>query len=85
MSSKQLKKRIWQQSLLKSSKKVALFVIIVDHILLLHRSGLHCALHTVTTEGVQALYKGFIPSFARMGPWNVIFFIVYEKLKSFKI
>ena len=48
----------------------------------LYTSSLHCGLHTVRSEGVQALYKGFVPSFARMGPWNVIFFIVYEKLKS---
>merc|ERR1719480_283421 len=49
---------------------------------LLYRSAGHCALHTVRTEGLSALYKGFVPSFARMGPWNVIFFVVYEKFKS---
>ena len=48
----------------------------------LYRSAGHCALHTVRTEGPSALYKGFVPSFARMGPWNVIFFVVYEKFKS---
>ena len=48
----------------------------------LYRSAGHCALHTVRTEGLSALYKGFVPSFARMGPWNVIFFVVYEKFKS---
>jgi len=51
----------------------------------LYRSALHCGIHTVSTEGLTALYKGFIPAFARMGPWNVIFFIVYEKLKALKI
>jgi solute carrier family 25 protein 14/30 len=29
-----------------------------------------------------ALYRGFVPSFMRMGPWNVIFFVVYEQLKK---
>ena len=48
----------------------------------LYRSAAHCALHTIRTEGLSALYKGFVPSFARMGPWNVIFFVVYEKFKS---
>ena len=33
------------------------------------------------TEGLLALYKGFFPAFARMGPWNIIFFVVYEKLQ----
>jgi len=51
----------------------------------LYRSAWHCGLHTVTTEGFPALYKGFVPAFARMGPWNVIFFLVYEKLKCFKV
>jgi len=50
-----------------------------------YTSSLGCALHTVRTEGIQALYKGFVPAFARMGPWNIIFFLVYEKLKSLNI
>ena len=47
-----------------------------------YRSAIHCGLHTMRTEGPPALFKGFVPSFARMGPWNVIFFVVYEKLKA---
>ena len=27
---------------------------------------------TVKTEGFMALYKGFWPSYLRLGPWNVI-------------
>ena len=49
-----------------------------------YRSALQCGLYTVSTEGVAALYRGLIPAFARMGPWNIIFFIVYEKLKAFR-
>ena len=49
-----------------------------------YTSAIHCGLHTVRTEGLTALFKGFVPSFARMGPWNVIFFVVYEKLKALK-
>lgn len=37
---------------------------------------------TVKYEGVIALYKGFVPTFVRMGPWNIIFFIIYERLKT---
>jgi len=48
----------------------------------LYTSAWQCFIHTVKTEGLQALYKGFVPAFARMGPWNIIFFLVYEKLKS---
>jgi len=46
-----------------------------------HTSSIRCGLHTARTEGVVALYKGFFPAFARMGPWNIIFFVVYEKLQ----
>ena len=45
-------------------------------------SSFECGYVTVRTEGVRALYKGFVPSFMRMGPWNIIFFLVYEKLKA---
>lgn len=40
-----------------------------------------CAIQTVRNEGFRALYKGFIPTWVRMGPWNIIFFITYEQLK----
>lgn len=47
----------------------------------IYQSSLQCGLNTIRTEGVAALYKGFIPAFSRMGPWNIVFFLVYEKLK----
>ncbi len=47
-----------------------------------YASSLQCAMSTVRSEGAGALYKGFVPSFMRMGPWNVIFFLVYEQLKK---
>jgi len=33
----------------------------------MYKSTVHCAYHTVRGEGPAALYKGFLPSFARMG------------------
>jgi len=47
----------------------------------IYKSSLDCCLKTVRSEGVTALYKGFLPAFGRMGPWNIIFFLVYEKFK----
>lgn len=47
----------------------------------IYTSSLHCAIQTVQTEGFLALYKGFIPTWVRLGPWNIIFFIMYEQLK----
>ncbi|CAD1472006.1 unnamed protein product, partial [Heterotrigona itama] len=37
---------------------------------------------TFKNEGFLALYKGFVPTWFRMGPWNIIFFITYEQLKQ---
>ncbi|GAB0095475.1 Mitochondrial uncoupling protein Bmcp [Sergentomyia squamirostris] len=47
----------------------------------IYTSSLDCAVRTVRTEGALALYKGFIPTLMRMGPWNIIFFLTYERLK----
>ena len=51
----------------------------------IYRSSVHCCLSTVKNEGVMALYRGFVPSFMRMGPWNIIFFVVYEKMKKYNL
>lgn len=45
-------------------------------------NSFECLMSIVRNEGVLALYKGFVPSFLRMGPWNVLFFLTYEKLKK---
>ncbi len=41
---------------------------------------LDCMTKTVRAEGVMSLYKGFLPAYARLGPWQVVFFIVFEEL-----
>lgn len=48
----------------------------------LYKGSLDCGIRTVRNEGFAALYKGFIPTWFRMGPWNIIFFITYEQLKQ---
>ncbi|XP_026291345.1 mitochondrial uncoupling protein Bmcp [Frankliniella occidentalis] len=52
------------------------------HTALLYTGSVDCCIQTVRNEGVGALYKGFIPTWVRMGPWNIIFFITYEQLKK---
>uniref|UniRef100_A0AAY4BP81 Mitochondrial uncoupling protein 2 n=1 Tax=Denticeps clupeoides TaxID=299321 RepID=A0AAY4BP81_9TELE len=42
-------------------------------------SALDCALAMLTKEGPKAFYKGFMPSFLRLGSWNVVMFVTYEK------
>ena len=49
----------------------------------IYKSAVDCFAVTVRNEGFSALYRGFVPAFMRMGPWNIIFFLVYERLKLF--
>ncbi|XP_070130515.1 putative mitochondrial transporter UCP3 isoform X5 [Equus przewalskii] len=46
-----------------------------------YRSPLDCMLKMVAQEGPTAFYKGFTPSFLRLGSWNVVMFVTYEQLK----
>ncbi|CAH1388478.1 unnamed protein product [Nezara viridula] len=48
----------------------------------LYKGSLDCLIQTVKNEGIMALYKGFIPTWIRMGPWNIIFFVTFEQLKK---
>ncbi|XP_002990780.2 mitochondrial uncoupling protein 3 [Selaginella moellendorffii] len=48
-----------------------------------YRSSLDCLAKTVTSEGVTALWKGFFPTWARLGPWQFVFWVSYEQLRRF--
>uniref|UniRef100_A0A7S1NTI7 Uncharacterized protein n=1 Tax=Eutreptiella gymnastica TaxID=73025 RepID=A0A7S1NTI7_9EUGL len=42
----------------------------------------HCLVKSVQIEGLLCLWKGFVPSYARMGPRVVIVFVVMEQLRK---
>eukprot|EP00062_Callorhinchus_milii_P012601 gi/632959819/ref/XP_007895843.1/ PREDICTED: mitochondrial brown fat uncoupling protein 1 isoform X1 [Callorhinchus milii] len=46
-----------------------------------YKSALNCAWTMLIKEGPTAFYKGFVPSYLRLGSWNVIMFVSYEQLK----
>ncbi|XP_029304745.1 LOW QUALITY PROTEIN: mitochondrial uncoupling protein 2-like [Cottoperca gobio] len=46
-----------------------------------YRSAINCALTMVRHEGPSAFYKGFMPSFLRLGSWNIVMFVTYEQIK----
>lgn len=48
----------------------------------LYRNSLDCLLLSVQSEGVTALYKGFFPTWARLGPWQLVFWVTYEQLRK---
>jgi hypothetical protein len=47
-----------------------------------YRGMVDCAVQTVRQEGVRAMYKGFWPTWARLGPWQLVFWVTYEQLRS---
>jgi solute carrier family 25 uncoupling protein 27 len=41
----------------------------------------HCLTETVREEGFAALYKGALPSWFRIAPWSLVFFLTFEQLR----
>lgn len=46
-----------------------------------YSSAINCALTMLRREGASAFYKGFMPSFLRLGSWNIVMFVTYEQIK----
>ncbi|XP_054152899.1 dicarboxylate carrier SLC25A8-like isoform X2 [Oppia nitens] len=46
-----------------------------------YSSVIHCAKTLAKQGGFSAFYKGFTPSFMRLGSWNVCMFVTFEQLK----
>ncbi|XP_062077032.1 mitochondrial uncoupling protein 5-like [Humulus lupulus] len=47
-----------------------------------YSGALDCALKTVKAEGPMALYKGFIPTISRQGPFTVVLFVTLEQIRK---
>lgn len=48
-----------------------------------YRGVTDCSMRLFRNEGFMVFYRGFIPLYLRIGPWNVVFFLSYEKYKSY--
>ncbi|KAJ7529290.1 hypothetical protein O6H91_15G042600 [Diphasiastrum complanatum] len=48
-----------------------------------YKHSLDCLTKTVKAEGVMALWKGFFPTWTRLGPWQFVFWVSYEQLRKF--
>ncbi|XP_044046494.1 mitochondrial brown fat uncoupling protein 1 [Siniperca chuatsi] len=46
-----------------------------------YKSAINCAWTMLSKEGPTAFYKGFVPSFLRLGSWNVVMFVSFEQIK----
>ncbi|KAJ6811753.1 putative mitochondrial uncoupling protein 5 [Iris pallida] len=47
-----------------------------------YSGALDCAMRTVRAEGPMALYKGFIPTVSRQGPFTVVLFVTLEQVRK---
>jgi len=47
-----------------------------------YRGAYHCLRETVNKDGILALYKGFFPIWARMGPKAMVFYLTFEQLRN---
>ncbi|KAL8109190.1 hypothetical protein AgCh_025329 [Apium graveolens] len=47
-----------------------------------YSGAIDCAMKTVRSEGVMALYKGFIPTISRQGPFTVVLFVTLEQVRK---
>lgn len=41
-----------------------------------------CFIKTRRAEGIRGLYKGFLPCWARLGPWQLVFWLSFEQLRK---
>ncbi|XP_034024240.1 mitochondrial uncoupling protein 2-like [Thalassophryne amazonica] len=46
-----------------------------------YSGSLNCAFTMLVKEGPTAFYKGFMPSFLRLGSWNIVMFVSYEQIQ----
>ncbi|KAL6187716.1 hypothetical protein ACLB2K_039111 [Fragaria x ananassa] len=49
---------------------------------IMYSSSYDCLVKTVKVEGLRALWKGFFPTWARLGPWQFVFWVSYEKFRK---
>lgn len=47
-----------------------------------YKGIMDCFTKTVKNEGLLALYKGFVPVWLRLAPWQIIFWTSYEQLRK---
>ncbi|CAH2245789.1 mitochondrial uncoupling 4 [Pelobates cultripes] len=48
---------------------------------ILYKSSTDCFMQAVRGEGLMSLYKGFIPTWMRMAPWSLVFWLTYEQIR----
>lgn len=47
-----------------------------------YKGAMDCAVKTIKAEGPMALYKGFIPTISRQGPFTIVLFVTLERVRN---
>ncbi|KAI6235077.1 Cht-1 [Aphelenchoides besseyi] len=47
-----------------------------------YAGSIDCLRQIIRNEGVPALYRGFLPTYIRMAPWSLTFWVSYEKIRA---
>ncbi|XP_059641280.1 mitochondrial uncoupling protein 5 [Cornus florida] len=47
-----------------------------------YSGAIDCAMKTIRSEGPLALYKGFIPTISRQGPFTIVLFVTLEQVRK---
>jgi solute carrier family 25 uncoupling protein 27 len=47
-----------------------------------YAGAVDCLRQSVAQEGLRVLYRGFLPTWARLGPWQLTFWLTYERLRQ---
>ncbi|XP_022844244.1 mitochondrial uncoupling protein 5-like [Olea europaea var. sylvestris] len=47
-----------------------------------YSGAIDCAMKTIRAEGPTSLYKGFIPTISRQGPFTVVLFVTLEQVRK---
>lgn len=50
---------------------------------IIYKSALECTLQTLKYEGLFGFYKGFVPTFLRLTPHNIILWVTMEHVQHF--
>jgi hypothetical protein len=47
-----------------------------------YRGMIDCAIKTFREEGIRGTYSGFVPTYTRLAPWQLVFFVTFDALNK---
>jgi len=47
-----------------------------------YRGMVDCAIKTFRQEGIRGTYSGFVPTYTRLAPWQLVFFVTFDAMNK---